>query len=54
MQKVSELQAHFGDISFPIADFSRLPVRCPYIAMVPQWDLLSLIAEAAESRARRN
>ncbi|TQK18393.1 2-polyprenyl-6-methoxyphenol hydroxylase-like FAD-dependent oxidoreductase [Microbacterium sp. SLBN-154] len=29
------------------ADFSRLPVRHPYIAMVPQWDLLDLLAEAA-------
>lgn len=28
-------------------DFARLPVRHPYIAMVPQWDLLSLLAEAA-------
>lgn len=30
-----------------MVDFSRLPVRHPYIAMVPQWDLLSLLAEAA-------
>lgn len=29
------------------ADFRRLPVRHPYIAMVPQWDLLDLLAEAA-------
>ncbi|MWV59493.1 FAD-dependent oxidoreductase [Rathayibacter sp. VKM Ac-2754] len=30
-----------------LADFSRLPVRHAYIAMVPQWDLLDLLAEAA-------
>lgn len=30
-----------------IADFTRLPVRHPYIAMVPQWDLLDLLAQAA-------
>ena len=30
-----------------MADFSRLPVRHPYIAMVPQWDLLDLLSEAA-------
>ncbi|MEI3868770.1 FAD-dependent oxidoreductase [Microbacterium sp. CCNWLW134] len=29
------------------ADFSRLPVRHPYIAMVPQWDLLDLLSETA-------
>lgn len=30
-----------------MVDFTRLPVRHPYIAMVPQWDLLNLLAEAA-------
>ena len=30
-----------------VVDFRRLPVRHPYIAMVPQWDLLNLLAEAA-------
>ena len=30
-----------------LVDFTRLPVRHPYIAMVPQWDLLNLLAEAA-------
>ena len=32
-----------------VADFTRLPVRHPYIAMVPQWDLLDLLAQAARS-----
>jgi 2-polyprenyl-6-methoxyphenol hydroxylase-like FAD-dependent oxidoreductase len=31
-----------------IGDFRRLKVRHPYIAMVPQWDLLNLLAEAAK------
>ena len=30
-----------------MVDFTRLPVRHPYIAMVPQWDLLNLLAQAA-------
>jgi 2-polyprenyl-6-methoxyphenol hydroxylase-like FAD-dependent oxidoreductase len=30
-----------------VADFDRLPMRHPYIAMVPQWDLLDLLADAA-------
>lgn len=34
-----------GDVV--MADFGRLPVRHPYVAMVPQWDLLDLLAEAA-------
>jgi 2-polyprenyl-6-methoxyphenol hydroxylase-like FAD-dependent oxidoreductase len=35
-----------ADRSVVIADFRRLKVRYPYIAMVPQWDLLNLLAEA--------
>lgn len=34
-----------GDVV--LADFRRLPLRHPYIAMVPQWDLLTLLADAA-------
>ena len=33
--------------SVRMIDFASLPVRHPYIAMVPQWDLLNLLAEAA-------
>jgi 2-polyprenyl-6-methoxyphenol hydroxylase-like FAD-dependent oxidoreductase len=33
--------------SVVVADFRRLHVRYPYVAMVPQWDLLNLLAEAA-------
>jgi 2-polyprenyl-6-methoxyphenol hydroxylase-like FAD-dependent oxidoreductase len=36
-----------GDRSVVVADFRRLPVRYPHVAMVPQWDLLNLLAEAA-------
>jgi 2-polyprenyl-6-methoxyphenol hydroxylase-like FAD-dependent oxidoreductase len=46
-QEVRELRAHFGDLSFPIADFSRLPVRCPFIALLPQWDFLDFLADHA-------
>ena len=27
-----------------MADFSHLPVKCPYIALMPQWDFLDFIA----------
>jgi 2-polyprenyl-6-methoxyphenol hydroxylase-like FAD-dependent oxidoreductase len=36
------------DRSVVVADFRRLKVRYPYIAMVPQWDLLNLLAEAGQ------
>jgi 2-polyprenyl-6-methoxyphenol hydroxylase-like FAD-dependent oxidoreductase len=49
-------QSRLHEIAFPIdvdrsvvvADFRRLKVRYPYIAMVPQWDLLNLLAEAGQ------
>jgi len=44
------------EVAFPIdvdrtvvvADFRRLKVRYPYVAMVPQWDLLDLLADAGK------
>src|ERR1700709_957988 len=30
-----------------LADFARLKVARPYVAMVPQWDFLNLLAESA-------
>lgn len=29
-------------------DFSHLDVRCPYIALIPQWDFLTFLAQHAE------
>jgi len=36
-----------SDTMLVVADFRRLPGRYRHIAMVPQWDLLNLLAEAA-------
>lgn len=33
---------------FTIGDFSRLRIKYPYIALVPQWDFLSMLAEEAK------
>jgi 2-polyprenyl-6-methoxyphenol hydroxylase-like FAD-dependent oxidoreductase len=46
-QEVRELRAQFGNSLVPIASFSGLPVRCPFIAMIPQWDFLDFIARQA-------
>jgi 2-polyprenyl-6-methoxyphenol hydroxylase-like FAD-dependent oxidoreductase len=48
-------QSQLREVVFPlgdgrrivVADLGRLKVRYPYVAMVPQWDLLNLLAEAA-------
>jgi 2-polyprenyl-6-methoxyphenol hydroxylase-like FAD-dependent oxidoreductase len=43
--KVARLYARFGDERLALADFSRLPVKAPFIAMMPQWDFLNFLAE---------
>lgn len=47
-QKVPKISAQFGDERVEIADFSHLPVREKYIALMPQWDFLNFIAAEAE------
>ncbi len=46
-QKTPQLNGIFGGLALTIADFSHLPVRCPYIAFMPQWDFLNFIARHA-------
>jgi 2-polyprenyl-6-methoxyphenol hydroxylase-like FAD-dependent oxidoreductase len=46
-QRVPRLNAQFGDMRITIADFSHLPVRCKFIAMMPQWDFLDFVADHA-------
>ena len=46
-QKVSELRAQFGDRLIPVADFRGVRARCPFIAMIPQWDFLNFLARHA-------
>lgn len=44
MERVT-LDAASGSIT--VADFTRLRVRCPYVAFMPQWDFLDFIADKA-------
>jgi 2-polyprenyl-6-methoxyphenol hydroxylase-like FAD-dependent oxidoreductase len=48
-QKVSSIAALIGSHRIAIADFSHLPVRCRFVAFMPQWDFLNLLAEAGRS-----
>ena len=38
-----------GDTDLTFIDYRRLRERYPYVALVPQWDLLNLLAEAAQA-----
>ena len=42
--QVRELAGIIGCERIPIADFGHLPVRCPFIALMPQWDFLDFLA----------
>ena len=35
----------FGDAQFTFVDFSHLPTRCKFIALMPQWDFLNFLAD---------
>jgi len=48
-QKVEQITAQVGNQRFHVADFRQLPVRCPFVAFMPQWDFLDFLA--AEGQA---
>jgi 2-polyprenyl-6-methoxyphenol hydroxylase-like FAD-dependent oxidoreductase len=45
--KVRNLEFHAGAETLKLADFSGLPVRYPFIAIMPQWDFLDFVAKEA-------
>ena len=50
-QKVNHISGRVGPDRLSIADFSRLPVAAPFIAMMPQWDFLNFLASHAKPLA---
>jgi 2-polyprenyl-6-methoxyphenol hydroxylase-like FAD-dependent oxidoreductase len=46
-QEVRVLKAWFGDTELTLADFTHLPTHCRFIALMPQWDFLDLLAREA-------
>ncbi len=46
-QKLTSVNARVGDFDFRAADFSRLPTRCKFVALMPQWDFLNFLATRA-------
>src|SRR5438067_1237084 len=48
-EKIPRFSARIADRNVTIADLSRLPVHCGFIAMMPQWDFLDFLAGHAKS-----
>src|SRR5262245_60867077 len=44
-RRVERLAGFVGDTQVQIADFSHLPTRCKFIALMPQWDFLDFLAD---------
>jgi 2-polyprenyl-6-methoxyphenol hydroxylase-like FAD-dependent oxidoreductase len=44
-RRVERLGAVVGDTPVRIADFTHLPTRCKFIALMPQWDFLDFLAD---------
>ena len=44
-QKLSRIEGQVGGRPIVMADFSRLPVQCRFIAFMPQWDFLDFLAQ---------
>src|ERR1700738_405772 len=45
--EVTQLEAQIGTERLIIGDFSHLPTRCKFIALMPQWDFLDFLATQA-------
>lgn len=50
-QEVQNLGGQIGRDFLQLADFSHLPTKCKFIALVPQWDFLDFLAEHGERYA---
>src|SRR5579863_1700446 len=46
-QKLSSVSGIYGDFPFQAADFTRLPVHCKFVALMPQWDFLDFLSGKA-------
>jgi 2-polyprenyl-6-methoxyphenol hydroxylase-like FAD-dependent oxidoreductase len=47
-QRLQKLDGKFGGTSIRIGDLSRLHVKYPFIAMMPQWDFLNFLRESGK------
>jgi 2-polyprenyl-6-methoxyphenol hydroxylase-like FAD-dependent oxidoreductase len=45
-QQLQKMEGKFGTATIRIADLSRLKVRYPFIAFMPQWDFLNFLRES--------
>jgi 2-polyprenyl-6-methoxyphenol hydroxylase-like FAD-dependent oxidoreductase len=47
-QELRKLAAQIGDETLQVGDFTHLPTRCKFVALMPQWDFLDFLAGHAK------
>src|SRR6478609_1783564 len=47
-QELRELRAMVNGQVVPVADFTKLPTHCKFIAFMPQWDFLNFLSSHAK------
>jgi len=47
-QKVTSAGLVLGGSSLQVADFRRVPARCKFVALMPQWDFLNFLSDRAK------
>src|SRR5262245_56988444 len=47
-QELRRVKVRFDDVEIVGADFSHLPTRCKFIALMPQWDFLNFLSTKAK------
>jgi len=47
-QELTSAEARVAAFAFRAADFSHLPTRCKFVALMPQWDFLSFLSNRAQ------
>jgi 2-polyprenyl-6-methoxyphenol hydroxylase-like FAD-dependent oxidoreductase len=48
-QQLTSANGLVGDYAFRAADFSHLPTRCKFVALMPQWDFLNFLSDRAKA-----
>jgi len=50
-REIRDITGRVGRETLTIGDFSHLPTRCKFIALMPQWDFLNFVASEARAYA---
>src|SRR5207247_10839867 len=50
-REIRTITGRVGRETLTLGDFSHLPTRCKFVALMPQWDFLSFVASQARTHA---